>query len=80
MHVAIHGPLACGPAARLQRIARPCALAAGDGHFTVAPERAWTVVDPEMAARRLQHWLATHGRDPVLLNRLRLVPVRGDEA
>lgn len=52
----------------------------GDGHFTVAPERAWTVVDPEMAARRLQHWLATHGRDPVLLNRLRLVPVRGDEA
>lgn len=46
-----------------------------DGRFTVAAERALTVVDPETAARRLQLWLATHGRDPVLLHRLQLLPV-----
>ena len=46
-----------------------------DGRFTVAAERALTVVDPETAARRLQLWLAAHGRDRVLLHRLQLLPV-----
>lgn len=47
---------------------------ASDGRFTVATTRAWTVADPQTAARRLQHWLSAHGRDPAMLQRLRLLP------
>jgi hypothetical protein len=50
-----------------------------DGRFTVASERAWTVVEPETAARRLQLWLTAHGRDRVRLQRLRLLPVSADD-
>lgn len=50
-----------------------------DGRFTVASERAWTVLEPETAARRLQLWLAAHGRDRVRLQRLRLLPVIADD-
>ncbi|MEN9542146.1 MAG: hypothetical protein RLZZ459_2237 [Cyanobacteriota bacterium] len=45
-----------------------------DGRFTVAVARAWTVADPQTAAQRLQHWLSAHGRDPALLQRLKLLP------
>jgi hypothetical protein len=56
------------------RRARPRWLCS-DGRFSLAPDQAWTVVEPATAARRLQHWLELHGRDPAMLNRWQLVPV-----
>lgn len=46
-----------------------------DGRFRLIQDQAWTVAEPQQAAQRLQHWLAVHGRDPRLLQRLQLVPV-----
>ena len=46
-----------------------------DGRFRLDERRAWTVVDPATAARRLRGWLELHGLEAARLQRLRLVPV-----
>lgn len=57
-----------------QRRARPRWLRS-DGRFSLAADQAWTVIEPATAARRLQHWLEVHGRNPAVLDRFQLVPV-----
>ena len=57
-----------------QRRARPRWLRS-DGRFSLAADQAWTVIEPATAARRLQHWLEVHGRNPAVRDRFQLVPV-----
>ncbi|MFM7266443.1 MAG: hypothetical protein ACKOZW_12815 [Cyanobium sp.] len=45
-----------------------------NGRFTSDPARALRLVSPEVAAQRVQHFLEIHGWEPVVMERLQLVP------
>lgn len=45
-----------------------------DGVFSANPQEAWTMVDPQVAAQRLQQWIDAKGWHPQVLDRLQLVP------
>ena len=55
------------------RTRRPRWLAE-DGHITSDPRRALRLVNPEVAAQRLQGYLKLHGWDLAVLERFQLVP------
>ena len=55
------------------RTRRPRWLAV-DGHITSDPRRALRLVDPEVAAQRLQSYWKLHGWDVAVLERFQLVP------
>ena len=60
------------PPSGMQR-ARPRWLC-DEGCFSLQDQRAWVVVDPAAARQRIRHWLSAKGRDPILLQRMQLVP------
>jgi hypothetical protein len=47
---------------------------AENGRFTSDPTRALRLVNPEVAAQRVQRFLQIHGREPAIMERLQLVP------
>ena len=47
---------------------------ADNGHFSSNPARALRLVTPEVAARRLQHYMKLRGWPPEVMERFRLVP------
>lgn len=55
------------------RSCRPRWLA-DNGHFSSNPARALRLVTPEVAARRLQHYMTLRGWPPEVMERFRLVP------
>ena len=61
------------------QLARPRWLCP-EGGFSLDDRRAWEVVDPGAARERLSHWIALKGRDPTLLQRMRLVHCRSKAA